>query len=576
MKLTLLAPSLLAGLVLTASPALAQEGLDPVVAEATLACGESLSTPGGSFEACDAALAKDELVGEDRALIHMLRGNGRLFAGDVEGASADADAILVHAQTPALMLGAAGIKLSVGEPALALNLAERALVVYPENPDALRLKGTALISLGRAEEAVPVLQEVWERAPATRNLASQLALAYLETGETAKAKTVIDAALRADLADPLLIVIRGRLSLDRKAYAAAIEDFTLGVEHGQGQNAYALRAEAYFMSGDLDAAKADLAQVVEPRLLPLNSLVLYAIIMSFAEEHERAAEAFELLGASDVMTPAMQAEYSGVLYSLERPEEARIQAMAAAAAEPKAVKAWLVLGHIAFAEDMRAALGFYRRAVEANPEHYEAQAGVADSALALQEYETAEKAFTAMLRLSPNASALVGRSDARAGRDDLKGAWKDLDAALVMAPSDPHVRAARGDRHFFSGEMDAARREYDAGLALAADDAYLLLSRASVFRDLGQFAAALRDLNTGLAAHPDEPTLTAQKGIIYHLMDDNLSAVEWLDKALALNAHDSVALWARGRAKSALGDAAGGAADTAEALRLNPNLADRI
>ena len=95
-------------------------------------------------------------------------------------------------------------------------------------------------------------------------------------------------------------------------------------------------------------------------------------------------------------------------------------------------------------------------------------------------------------------------------------------------------------------------------------------------RGVGQFDAALRDLNTGLAAHPDEPTLTAQKGIIYHLMDDNLSAVEWLDKALALNAHDSVALWARGRAKSALGDAAGGAADTAEALRLNPNLADRI
>ncbi len=250
------------------------------------------------------------------------------------------------------------------------------------------------------------------------------------------------------------------------------------------------------------------------------------------------------------MEPRVQGIYANGLRILGRADEARTEAIAAIAADSEADTAWLALGVMADDEgDAAAAMNFYRRVVEIEPESYLGNSGLAEAAFSLGDYAQAEKSYTALLALEPTVITYLSRAAARSYLDDVNGAWKDLDAALALAPADPEVRASRGDLHMYAEDHEAARAEYDAGLAIAPDHAHLRLSRAIVFRDAGQFDAALRDLNAGLSAHPDDPILIAQKGVVYYVMDDPLSPVEWLDKAIAMNPQDAYSLWARSRAK---------------------------
>lgn len=575
MRSIITAAALCAGLA-AAVPAMAQGEVDNTIDEAMAACVKAVSVVRGPLTACDAALAREDLTGNNRAAAHYLRATGRLQSGDIDGARADTDAVLTHSADPAMLVGAGRLKLRLGEPAMALNLAERALAADAVVWEALSLKAGALVALTRPDEAVEIYEGLREAAPQERSITSQLAIAYLESGALSKARRLVQEGLAATPDDHILHYVRGQLLMDAGDTARAVEAFTLALAGGEAPTIYALRGGAYLILGEMDAAQADIEQIVDPTVLTAAALIYYAVTAHALDENERAVTAFELLRARSLMTPELQAGYAESLFLLDRVEEARAQAAAAVAADPKMADAWAVLGHAALPEDARAAADFYRRSLQAHPRHYTAQYGLAEASMILQDYPTAEKAYTAMLAIAPSVDGLVGRAIARNGRGDAKGAWKDLDEALRAFPDDPEVRSARGDMHYYADDLTAAQTEYEAGLAIWPDDAYLLISRAIVFRDLGQYDAALRDINAGLAAHPEDQALIAQKGMVYYLMDDPLSAMEWLDKAIAMNPQDAYSLWARGHAKTELGDAAGGAADTAEALRLHPDLAESI
>lgn len=575
MRSIITAAALCAGLA-AAGPAVAQGEIDNTIDEALAACEQAMSAVRGPLTACDVALAREDLTGLDRAVAHYLRATGRLGSGDIAGARADADAILAQSSDPAMLVGAGRIKLGLGEPAMALNLAERALAAEPEMVAAMSLKASALVALTRTDEAIEIYEALREAWPEERGVASQLALAYLQSGATAKARRLVQESLAAEPDDHLLHYARGQLLLEAGDTAEAIEAVTRALAGGDAPTIYAVRAGSHLILGDLAAAQADLAKVAEPTMLTADALIIYAVTAHAVEDDERAVEAFKLIQGHGLMTPHLQTRYAEALLLLDRIEEARAQAAVAVAADPKIADAWVILGHAALAEDPQAAADFYRRSLRVDPKSYAAQYGLAEASMSLNDYAAAEKAYSAMLAVELSVDGLLGRASARGGRGDQKGAWKDFDEALRAFPADPAVRSARGDMHYYADDLASAQAEYEAGLAVSPDDPYLLISRAIVFRDLGQFDAALRDINAGLAAHPEDQPLIAQKGMVYYLMDDPLSAMEWLDKAIAMNPQDAYSLWARGQAKTELGDAAGGAADTAEALRLDPRLADRI
>ena len=528
----------------------------------------------GAAEACDALLA-GESPPAVKAGAHMVRVRLRLDAGDFDGALKDADAAAGLFPTPDTLGLASRLNLLAGDPQRGLAYADRALALDARDPWAQATRAESLVELGRAQEALPLLTRLSRSRPDDPALAALLGRAHYDLDQNARARRVLDEGLRRTPGAPQLLLMRAKVLMAEGEADAARADLDRVLADRPTPAAAVRRAWLRADDGDADGALADLALAPDLGALDADDLLYYALAAVIVDDPERAMEAFGHLKAAGGMEPWVQGIYANGLRILGRTDEARTEAIAAIAADPEADTAWLALGVMADDEgDAAAAMNFYRRVVEIEPESYLGNSGLAEAAFSLGDYAQAEKSYTALLALEPTVITYLSRAAARSYLDDVKGAWKDLDAALALAPADPEVRASRGDLHMYAEDHEAARAEYDAGLAIAPDHAHLRLSRAIVFRDAGQFDAALRDLNAGLSAHPDDPTLIAQKGVVYYVMDDPLSAVEWLDKAIAMNPQDAYSLWARSRAKSQLGDAAGAAADMEAAVRLDPSVAD--
>ena len=71
---------------------------------------------------------------------------------------------------------------------------------------------------------------------------------------------------------------------------------------------------------------------------------------------------------------------------------------------------------------------------------------------------------------------------------------------------------------------------------------------------------------------PGDPDILSEKAETYRRMDDNLLAVETADQAIKANPKLAFAWHVRSLAKRDLGEAAGTAADLAQAKRMDPTI----
>lgn len=113
----------------------------------------------------------------------------RFLRGDIEGAK-QAIKLAIEARDPSepepgawAIVQAAVIFWNVGDYSGALAGAEKALVMLPDYPAALALKGRALLSMGKAKEAIEALQKSLDKNPLVET-AWVLGDAYVATGDT--------------------------------------------------------------------------------------------------------------------------------------------------------------------------------------------------------------------------------------------------------------------------------------------------------------------------------------------------------------------------------------------------------
>lgn len=95
---------------------------------------------------------------------------------------------------------------------------------FPENVAARERLGNLLIEAGRPLDAIPHLEWVAQKSPATANRVA-LALAYRRTNQPEKELPVLEQAVQADPSNPDLRMIYGRTLRDKKNYAGAARQF---------------------------------------------------------------------------------------------------------------------------------------------------------------------------------------------------------------------------------------------------------------------------------------------------------------------------------------------------------------
>ncbi|MDH5671378.1 MAG: tetratricopeptide repeat protein [Myxococcales bacterium] len=189
--------------------------------------------------------------------VQLELGRALLDSGDAKGAVEQ----LSRAQTGRRDFGAPALELhiaqlQVGDAAAAEAGLARFLKEHPKHPVATAHYGSALVTLGRADEAERILSEALSLAPHDFDTALALAKLYEATGRAEQAFTQYRSAADLDVrnAAPLIAAARLGLALKRPLLSGALLDKALSRAPDSAE-ALALYGDALSARGEKKAAR---------------------------------------------------------------------------------------------------------------------------------------------------------------------------------------------------------------------------------------------------------------------------------------------------------------------------------
>jgi len=201
------------------------------------------------------------------------------------------------------------------------------------------------------------------------------------------------------------------------------------------------------------------------------------------------------------------------------------------AAHPRDARALFDAGYVADAENrLDDAAGLYKRAVEANPNSFEAQLSLGLVLARQGKLEEARPALAAATALDPGEAGAVTKARAwRAlavidrpgpGRPgDAATASSDLLQALKLSPEMPEDTLLAAGLAEDAGQYDTAEAAYRRVLAKDPKSAAAQAGLAHLLIERKEYPAAETMLRAALEQSPDDPALTAQLATVLAAQD---------------------------------------------------------
>jgi Flp pilus assembly protein TadD len=220
------------------------------------------------------------------------------------------------------------------------------------------------------------------------------------------------------------------------------------------------------------------------------------------------------VAAQPLSEDVMQAE-AAIVKADWKAAEARLDPWLAA--HPGDARALFDAGYVADAQNrLEAAAGFYRRAVEANPQSFEAHVELGMLLARQGKISDARTELTAATEMDPGeagpgAKARAWRALAEIDRaDDPSKASDDLLEALKLSPESSHDTLLAAELATQAGQFDVAEHAYRRILAKDPKSAAANAGLAHLLIARKQYPEAETLLRAALAEAPDDPALTAQ------------------------------------------------------------------
>lgn len=152
------------------------------------------------------------------------------------------------------------------------------------------------------------------------------------------------------------------------------------------------------------------------------------------------------------------------------------------------------------------AVNSYDRAIQLNPELYEAWFTKASTLMLLQRYDEATSAYQFSTQLKPNSyEAWAGQGTALLKAQQPEAAVTALDEAIALKPEDHLALFNRGDAHTSLGYTDAALSDYEAALALKPDFAKAHLKLGQLLQQRGDYEGAIAAYDAILNLNVKDP-----------------------------------------------------------------------
>jgi tetratricopeptide (TPR) repeat protein len=167
-------------------------------------------------------------------------------------------------------------------------------------------------------------------------------------------------------------------------------------------------------------------------------------------------------------------------------------------------------------EDWPVAVEQYRAALAANPAYLEAAVGLAETLLALEQFEEATKWITRARLLdaeNPDLAVLDGRI--RLGAGEVTAARALFTGVLKAWPNNLEARFGLAEADVAEGRARSALDRYGAALAIAPQSRRGLLSLAILSESQGDTAAADRAMTDALRSHAGDVSVQLAASDLY-------------------------------------------------------------
>ncbi len=300
-------------------------------------------------------------------------------------------------------------------------------------------------------------------------------------------------------------------------------------------------------------------------LFVLLSASVAGFAQSSAQDSEKQAPATAPAAAAPQPVSEEVAEAEAAIVKSDwKAAETRLETWLAA--NPTDARALFDAGYVADAENrLDDAAGLYRRAVEANPQSFEAHVSLGLLLARQGKLAEARPELAAATQLDPGeagpgAKARAWRALAEIDRagdpGDLAKASEDLLEALKLSPETPADTLLAASLADQAGQFDAAETAYRRILAKDPKSAPANAGLAHLMIARKQYLEAEDLLRTALQQSPDDPALTAQLATVL-AAQDKAEALPLIQKLHDAHPSDAAITRMLAEVLAVAGDAAG-------------------
>ncbi len=255
-----------------------------------------------------------------------------------------------------------------------------------------------------------------------------------------------------------------------------------------------------------------------------------------AEAANEFQKALQLEPASDDASLGLAKAYE----TMNQPERAEAVYKQAIALRPSYWRGYDQLGGFYFrTADYPRAEQMFRTATEKDPQSFRSYSNLAASLSAQTKDAEAVDALKKSIALHPTAIAYSNLGAALFKLRRFDEAADDFRRSIQLAPDAYDSWSALGDAEYYNGHRDQAMKDYKQGLALAMaqlksspNDASVLGDIAGMYSMLGDAPNAIEFLNRALAINHTDNQLMINAALLYNQLHQTGPALEWLDKAL--------------------------------------------
>jgi protein O-GlcNAc transferase len=467
-------------------------------------------------------------------------------------------AIIGSTQEPSAGLKQADADYRAGVAALSRNDLKAALADFesvvrlaPSAEQGHSALGAVLVRLGRMNDGIRELEKALAMKPGDSSAQLNLALAYQQSGQAAKALplfTRLESAARGEkhpLALSILVPYAHALAAANQFQAATTkmkeavardprnaelqdELGSLYAQHQDWPNAEQAFSAALASKPDFAMAHLHLGLTRKAKqqpgaldelakayqLAPDNAVIAlqFGQELANAGQDEQAVPVLEHAVGIDPKSTAAAYQLGLVLQRVNRLEEAIVLLQRAASAEPKNGEVLINLG-MALTQTQKAkdAVPILQRAVALEPENPTAHQDLAAAYIQLNQTEDAVNQLRMALKLSPDAPQLhYNLGLAFKMQDDAVDAIPELEIAEKLDASAPEPPYILGVLYMQVGRYADAARELSASLKLRPENGDAWATLGSVYNKLDQLPDAVSALREAIRQLPRQadPHLT--------------------------------------------------------------------